>query len=188
MAEPWRDGEGDRPPRRTPFVFLWDERLTSQAARVNIKTKAFLHSSTFAPARRRSNPIQRMVRHSLHYHPQPHLNLPFHPPTTITKCRTWTPRRPASSSRTSTMPAPTRPRLSGPTLASNRCGCHRPRPTVPPPPRGGRTGRRQEWQRGLVVLVGPRGRTCPTMYVHRSCSIRGICAIGWIHDRYIVCH
>ena len=47
MAEPWRDGDGDRPPR-TPFVFLWDERLTSQAARVNIKTKAFLHSSTFA--------------------------------------------------------------------------------------------------------------------------------------------
>ncbi len=28
-----------------PFVYLWDERLTSQAAKVNIKTKAFLHSS-----------------------------------------------------------------------------------------------------------------------------------------------
>lgn len=30
---------------RTPFVYLWDERLTSQAAKVNIKTKSFLHSS-----------------------------------------------------------------------------------------------------------------------------------------------
>jgi putative holliday junction resolvase len=28
-----------------PFVYLWDERLTSQAAKVNIKTKSFLHSS-----------------------------------------------------------------------------------------------------------------------------------------------
>lgn len=27
-----------------PFVYLWDERLTSQAAKVNIKTKSFLHS------------------------------------------------------------------------------------------------------------------------------------------------
>ena len=28
-----------------PFVYLWDERLTSQAAKVNIKTKSFLHNS-----------------------------------------------------------------------------------------------------------------------------------------------
>ncbi len=41
MAQPWRGGDGGG---ATPFVYLWDERLTSQAARVNIKTKAFLHS------------------------------------------------------------------------------------------------------------------------------------------------
>jgi hypothetical protein len=43
MAQPWtNDSAGRAAP--TPFVYLWDERLTSQAARVNIKTKAFLHS------------------------------------------------------------------------------------------------------------------------------------------------
>lgn len=47
MAEPWRDDdEGQGTTRAAPFVFLWDERLTSQAARVNIKTKAFLHRCT----------------------------------------------------------------------------------------------------------------------------------------------
>lgn len=29
---------------KVPFIYLWDERLTSQAAKVNIKTKAFLFS------------------------------------------------------------------------------------------------------------------------------------------------
>jgi RNase H-fold protein (predicted Holliday junction resolvase) len=33
------------PPTGVPFVYLWDERLTSQAAKINIKTKSFLHSS-----------------------------------------------------------------------------------------------------------------------------------------------
>ena len=46
MTLPWADEEGKRGP---PFVYLWDERLTSQAARVNIKTKAFLHSCKRVP-------------------------------------------------------------------------------------------------------------------------------------------
>lgn len=44
MAQPWSDEAAGAAP---PFLYLWDERLTSQAARVNIKTKAFLHSCAF---------------------------------------------------------------------------------------------------------------------------------------------
>lgn len=46
MTRPWAD---DEVKRGAPFVYLWDERLTSQAARVNIKTKAFLHSCACIP-------------------------------------------------------------------------------------------------------------------------------------------